>query len=533
MGDLPLTFGLWIAAIAPLLFILVLLVGLQWKAGEAGGAGFFLTAAIALLLFEIGFEPLTAAIGKGIWDAVFILYVVWPALLLYHFTRGAGAFEVFRQGAQRYTKSNLMLVLAFGWVFASFLQGIAGFGAPIAIVAPLLVGIGVRPKMAVIVPLIGHAWANLFGTLAVAWLVVGRVVDLQDPSGTALQAAALLIIPNILAGLAISWLYGRGKALVHALPVVLVIGVVHAGGQLVLAPINPVLANFVPVTLALGVIYGLARIKRYSEDDGIDSSIMESTEAKEDEESDQMSLLKAITPYVVLIVLAVSVLTVPAVNDTLEQYEIGFAFPEVTTGQGVTQEAEEMYGEFPVLTHPGTFLLVAAIFAIVFYRSIGRLDTDGIRESLKGTVSDGVPASIAIVAFLALSQIMEHAGMTPLLAAGVAAVSPPLVYAFFANMIGMIGSFMTSSNTASNILFAPFQQETAAAAGLPETAIVAAQSAGAATGNAIAPANVVLGTTTARAQGQEGAVLRYTLVWAGAVAIFMGVATVVFVVLTG
>lgn len=531
MGDLPLTIWMWIAAIAPLLFILVLLVGLQWKAGEAGGAGFFVTAGIALLLFDIGFEPLAAAVGKGIWDAVFILYVVWPALLLYHFTRGAGAFEVFRSGAQRYTKSNLMLLLAFGWVFASFLQGIAGFGAPIAIVAPLLVGIGVKPKMAVVVPLIGHGWANLFGTLAVAWLVVGRVIDLQEPSAAAFQAAALLIIPNILAGLTIAWLYGRGKAVVHALPVILAIGVVHSGGQLLLAPINPVLANFVPVTIALGVIYALARMERFSKDDGIDSSIMDSADAEEIDESDQMSLLKAIAPYVALILLAVTVLTIPPLNDALEQFEVGFAFPQVTTGQGVTQEAEEMYGEFSVLTHPGTFLLVAAIFAIFFYRAIGRLDTQGIREALTGTVSDGVPASIAIVAFLALSQVMEHAGMTPLLAAGVAAISPPLAYAFFSNAIGMTGSFMTSSNTASNILFAPFQQETAVAAELSETTIVAAQSAGAATGNAIAPANVVLGTTTARAQGQEGAVLRYTLVWAGIVSLLMGVATVAILLL--
>lgn len=111
--------------------------------------------------------------------------MVWPALLLYQVTKHAGAFEAIRLGIQEHSRNRLFLVLAFGWVFASFLQGIAGFGAPIAIVAPLLIGLGVRPIMAVVIPLIGHAWANMFGTLAVSWHATRLVVDLQDAPLTA------------------------------------------------------------------------------------------------------------------------------------------------------------------------------------------------------------------------------------------------------------------------------------------------------------------------------------------------------------
>lgn len=92
---------------------------------------------------------------------------MWPALLLYRVGDRAGAFVALREGIERFSRNELFLVLAFGWVFASFLQGIAGFGVPIAVVTPLLLALGVRPIYAVLIPLIGHAWANMFGTLAV------------------------------------------------------------------------------------------------------------------------------------------------------------------------------------------------------------------------------------------------------------------------------------------------------------------------------------------------------------------------------
>ena len=100
---------------------------------------------------------------------MFILYVVWPALLLYRVTDQAGGYEALRQGITRFSRNELFLVVALGWVFSSFLQGIAGFGTPIAVVAPLLVAFGVRPVYAVVIPLIGHLWAKFFGTLGVSW----------------------------------------------------------------------------------------------------------------------------------------------------------------------------------------------------------------------------------------------------------------------------------------------------------------------------------------------------------------------------
>ncbi|RJQ53592.1 MAG: L-lactate permease [Actinobacteria bacterium] len=529
-GDIPITLTYWLLALIPLAFILVLLVWLRWTAAQAGALGFFVAAVIAWLVFRSGFQVISIATAKGIWDAIFILYVVWPALLLYEVTQKAGAFEVFRIGAERYTRSRLILVLAFGWVFASFLQGIAGFGAPIAIVAPLLVGIGVNPVMAVVIPLIGHAWANLFGTLAVAWLALTRVVDLSNPSATAFTTAVLLWIPNLLAGFTIAWLYARMKGLIRAIPAVLVISLVQGGGQLFLSRINPILANFIPVTIALGAVLGLERLPLYHQSEPLESPIFADKEAAEEagtKEKQEMPLNLALSPYYILIVITLAGLVVPPVNEVLSRIEIGFSYPAVSTGFGVTRAAEESYGGFAVFAHPGTFLLLAAIAGYFIFKARGMYEAEAERDILKGMGDNAIPASIAILGFLALSQIMDHAGMTATLALGIAAVSPAIVYAFFANFIGVLGAFMTSSNTASNILFSPLQQQTALATALRESSILAAQGAGGAIGNSISPANVVLGTGTAKIVGQEGEVLRYTLVWALLAAALVGIAGVI------
>jgi lactate permease len=142
-------------------------------------------------------------------------------------------------------------------------------------------------------------------------------------------------------------------------------------------------------------------------------------------------------------------------------------------------------------------------------------------------VDDAVPASIAIIAFLVMSVVMGHSGQIEVLALGIAEVAPPVAFLFASNWIGVLGAFMTSSNTASNILFAPLQQTVAGAQGLSEATIIAAQSTGGAVGNAIAPANVALGTGTVGAVGKEGDVLRRAIPWALGVAVVTGALTIV------
>ncbi len=543
-GGVPVDLGLWLLALVPIVVLLVLLVAFRWKAPEAGPIGMFAAGLIAYLAYQAPWETLAVAGAKGVWDALFILYVVWPALLLYRVTDRAGAFQALRQGIERFSSNQLFLVMAFGWVFASFLQGIAGFGTPIAVVAPLLIAIGVRPLYAVAIPLIGHAWANMFGTLAVGWLATISVVELADLTETAFQTAILLWVPNILAGLTIAWLFGRMTAVKIALPMIAVITLIHGGGQLVLTLWNPVLSNFLAATAAMVVLYPLSRWSRYSEraeeieerplmrEQGEGDDIEGEGEGAEEAEP-AMGLGMAFLPYGILTAATVIGLVIGPVERFLEQFEVGLSFPAVDTALGVAQEAAEPYSPFAPLTHPGTFLLIAALVAWLVYRSQGYYKAwgeshEGEKSIWQGLVGDAIPASVAVVAFLVMSTVMDHSGQTEALALGIAEVAPPPMFAFASNWIGVLGAFMTSSNTASNILFAPLQQQTVAALeGLSEATIIGAQSTGGAIGNAIAPANVVLGTGTAGIIGREGEVLRKTLPWAAGVAVLTGALTIV------
>ncbi len=537
--QLPVDLLSWALSLMPIIVLLVLLVLLRWTAPQAGPIGMFTAAAIAYFAFATPWETIAVASAKGIWDAVFILYVVWPALLLYHVTDQAGGYDALRQGIARFSRNELFVVIALGWVFSSFLQAIAGFGTPIAIVAPLLVAFGVRPVYAVVIPLIAHLWAKFFGTLGVSWFATLQVVDLADPTRAAFQAGLLLIIPCLLGGFTVVWMYGRWPAIRHAWPLVLIIAALQGGGQAAFTLVSPVLCTFAGAGAALIALYPLSRWRRYAEPaKGIDDrpAMRETRSDDAKEQPAPMGFAMSFLPYVVLSIAALSILTIPPINSALGAFSIGLPFPAVTTGFEFSTEASEPYSPFSPLTHPGTFLLITAMVTWVVYQRRGyyRAAPEGDAKSiLPGLVESAVPASVPVIAFLAMAQLMAHSGQNEVLALGIAAVAPAYAFAFLSNGIGALGAFITSSSTSSNVLFSDLQHTVGQLKDLPEAAIIAAQSTGGSIGNGIAPANVVLGASTAGIAGQEGAILRKTLPWTLMAVVITGIATVMLVMLTG
>jgi lactate permease len=528
----------WILAILPVVALLVFLVPLRWRAPEAAPVAMFTAAVVAVLAFRTPLETLAVAGAKGVWDAVFILYVMWPALLLYQITKQAGAYDALRQGISRFSRNDLFIIMALAWVFASFLQGIAGFGAPVVVVVPLLITVGVKPTYAVAMGVLAHAWARFFGTLGVGWLALLRVAEVEDIVRTAFESALLILIPTYLAGLLIVWVYGRWAAVRHAWPLVLILGTILGLGQLLAALFSPELSTFLAGAAALLALYPLSRWKRFGEPvEGIAvrPAMAETRLDRKAEAAPVMSLTMSFVPYVVLTAVTLGVLLIPPLNDALRQVQFGLPFPAVDTGFGVHNAAVARYAPVSVLTHPGMMLLITAAIVWLVYNAGGyyrawsaRHGTERLWSSL---LTDAVPASIPVIAFLVTSRILDHSGQVLTLAYGIAAVSPPLVYAGVASMIGALGAFMTSSSTASCVLFGGVQSSVAQLHGMPQTTIVAAQAAGSAYGNAIAPANIVLGTSIAGVKGQEGAVLRITLPWTALVAVLTGAATILLVVL--
>jgi lactate permease len=527
----------WTLAALPIVALLVFLVPLRWRAPEAGPVAMFVAAIVALLAFKTPWSTLAVAGAKGVWDAIFILYVIWPALLLYQVTKQAGAYDALRLGIAKFSRNELFIILALSWVFASFLQGIAGFGAPVAVVVPLLIAMGVRPIHAVAMGVTAHAWARFFGTLGVGWLATLQVASLEDVVRAAYEASLLLLIPTYLGGLFVVWLYGRWPAVRHAWPLVLILGSVLGIGQLLAAFISPELSTFLAAAVALLALYPLSRWRRFGEPvQGIPDrpAMMDRPPDKQgDEEVPVMSLTMSFLPYAILTAVTLGALLIPSINAALRQVQLGLPFPAVDTGFGIHNDATARYAPIALLTHPGMMLLVTAAVVWAIYNAGGYYRAWAQRHQPESIWSalliDAVPASVPVIAFLVTSRILDHSGQSLTLAYGIAAVSPPLVYAGIASVIGALGAFMTSSSTASNVLFGGVQSSVAQLHGLSRETIIAAQAGGSAYGNAIAPANVVLGTSVAGVKGQEGSVLRQTMPWTVLVAVLTGLATIVLI----
>ncbi|MEP6558684.1 MAG: L-lactate permease, partial [Burkholderiales bacterium] len=255
----------WGLAFLPLAVLLLLMLGANWGAAEAGPLAWIAAMLVAFFYFDaplsvIGFEN-----AKGIWSALTVLYVVWASILVYEVSHEGQAFEPLRRGITRLLPDPLLQVLAFGWAFALFLQGVTGFGVPIAVCAPLLVGIGVRPLYAVALPLIGHAWNNTFGTLAVAWFGLKEVtgIDAATAAETALYAASFIWVLNLLGGFLVCWLYDRWNGIRQGLPVVLVMSFLQGGITLGLSQWNDTLNGFIASSVAFASIFALSRMRRY------------------------------------------------------------------------------------------------------------------------------------------------------------------------------------------------------------------------------------------------------------------------------
>ena len=522
---MPVTGGLWIAAVLPMAVLLVLMAVCRWGAIKAAPLGMALAAVMGAVVFRADGQLLLLEGAKGVWSALSVLAVIFPAILLYEISSSAGVFRAFQIGMKKLIPNELLQILMMAWVFPSFLQGISGFGVPVAVGAPLLMGIGVTPLWAVILPPIGHSWGNTYGTLAIAWEALVSSTDLTaDPAlyvWTAVWATGFIWLWNLACGFLICFFYGGRRALKKGWPAVLLISALQGGGQTLVAQLNASLACFLPCCFALAAALLLGRTKRYRTPWSVpDSKIMRRKEPEAGEEA-VMSLHQAFFPSYVMTVIALCVLLIPPLKSFLSQWQISFSFPETVTGYGYVNAAVAAYSPITPLTHAGLFLLIAAAAGFVYYRRKGFLKRARL-GIWRRTWRKAVPSGAAITCFIVLSRLMSGTGQTDVLAKGIAGVLGG-TYVLLVPMVGMLGSFITSSNMSSNVLFASFQMTTAALLGVSQAAFLGAQTAGGAIGSILCPGNIVLGTTTAGVLGQEGLVLRKLLPIAVAAAAVLGV----------
>jgi lactate permease len=243
----------------------------------------------------------------------------------------------------------------------------------------------------------------------------------------------------------------------------------------------------------------------------------------------KMGLWWALSAYLILIAIVSSGVMLPSVKAFLGQVKLTVTFPEIVSLKGwVTQAGEGK--AINLFGHGGALLLYSSIVSYLVYRSKGFYKPQALKAILQKTVQSGVPTSLGIVSMVCFAMIMDHCQMIYILAEGISSVFGSL-YPLISPWIGLLGAFMTGSNTNSNVVFGVLQQETAQLSGLSAALILAAQTTGGALGSMIAPAKILVGCSTVGLSGKEGpvlrATLRYGLVSAGIIGIISMLASLI------
>ena len=506
----------FILAITPIALILFLMVGLRWGAARGAGAGYLAALIIAILYFGAGPELLAYAHTRAFLLSIDVLMIIWAAFLLYRVADEAGAIRTIGQALPHLTNDRGMQALIVGWVFATFLQGVGGFGVPVAVIAPIMVGLGFPPLAAVVIPSIGHGAAVTFGSLGSSFQALMAATGLP---GEELVAASAFFLG--VAGLFVGWMVAHsagGWAAVRRLFwAVLVLGTVMSVVQFLVAVsgfwnIGAFVAGIV------GLLVGFLLVRRFR------------SQVQENGRLDMRALLVAISGYLVVIVFILMVQLIPALSDFLGRVVIQVEFPEVSTSLGYVTPAGAGR-KIPPFRHTGMVLVYAVIVAYLIYRRAGLYQPGAVRRILSGTVQKVLSSTVSILSMVTMAVVMENSGMTDTLARGLAEGMGPL-FSFFAPWIGALGAFMTGSNTNSNVVFGALQLRTAQLLGYSAAIILAGQTAGAALASVMAPTKVVVGASTAGMAGKEGDVMRRLIVYAGLLVLLISILTVLGVWLT-
>jgi len=507
----------FILALIPIILILVLMVGLRWGAARAGGAGYLAALSIALLFFGAGPELLAYAHMKALLLIVDVLLIIWAAFLLYRVADEAGAIRTISLALPYLTSDTGMQALIIGWIFASFLQGVGGFGVPVAVIAPILVGLGFTPLAAVVIPSLGHGWAVTFGSMGSSFnallAATGQPEELLVP-----PAAIFLGVACLAVGIEVAHAAGGWGAVRRLLIPIIMIASVMAVVQFMVANAGPWnLGAFTAGLAGLIVGFPLAYRNRNREANG--------------SPLDTHKLLIAVSGYALLIVITLIVQLIPTVKDFLNQVVVQVNFPEVSTSLGYVTEAGPGR-KLSVFGHTGVVLFYSSLLAYFVYRWAGLYEPGAAGRIVGGTIQRVMSSSVSIASMVGMAVIMEHVGMTEALARGLAE-GVGRFFPLVAPWIGALGAFMTGSNTNSNVVFGALQLRTAELLGFSIAIILGAQTAGAALASVMAPTKVVVGASTAGMAGKEGDVMRKLVVYAVLLVFLVSLMAFIGIWLTG
>ncbi|WP_242269499.1 L-lactate permease [Bacillus cereus group sp. BfR-BA-01408] len=530
--------NIWISAavaLIPIIFFFLALAVFRMKGYVAGFITVVLTILVALFAYKMPFTMAMAATGYG------FLYGLWPiawiiimSVFLYKISVKTGQFDVIRASVLSITNDHRLLVILIGFSFGAFLEGAAGFGAPVAITAALLAGLGLNPLYAAGLCLIANTAPVAFGAMGIPITVAGQVTGI-DPHKIGQMAGHQLPFLSLFVPFFIVFLMDGVKGIRQTWPALLVAGSSFAITQFITATfLGPELPD---ITSALVSLVSLALFLKVWQPKEIYQSGQANREVAATTAASMPKLtlgkvVKAWSPFIVLTVMVViwsqsffKALFAPggALESLVFKFEIPGLHNLVMKAEPIVNKATpyEAILKFDVLSATGTAILIACLISML----ILKMSVKDAVVTFKETLSELKMPILSIGFVLGFAFIANYSGLSSTLALALAGTGG--LFPFFSPFLGWIGVFLTGSDTSANALFSNLQAITAQQVGVSEVLLVAANTTGGVTGKMISPQSIAIACAAVGLAGKESDLFRFTVKHSLFFVIIVGIMTYV------
>ncbi|ACV10518.1 L-lactate permease [Halorhabdus utahensis DSM 12940] len=540
-----------LAASLPIAVAFVLLAGLRWSAARSMTVGWVIAAALGLGVWGMEGTWFAAAALKGVLEAVDIILIVFGAILLMNYLEVGGAISTIRWFFRRVENDRRVQLLLIGLGFETIIEGVAGFGTPGALAAPLFIGLGFPPLAAAVFGLFFNAPNPQFGaagtpinagveTLSSTLSGTIGVAEFKSivSAWTGVMTGLTFVFWGLLGVFLLIYWFGddeertvRGAARSSApmVPFALVLGVITGLVQWAVAwfigySLPDIAAGF--VVIGLGIVMAqydvLVPEKTWTfpdrgrwSDTWLGGLSLDSI--SDDEPTKEMPVWLAWTPYL-LVAGFLLVTRWPGLGIEGQLQAVTFEIGNLL--------GTELGWDIEYLYLPGTmpFMPIAIGTGLLY-----RLDVEGTVEAWRESVRQVAPAALTLVVVVSLTQVMQESATNPENIAGMMQVLSEVLASaaggalpMVVPWIGALGTFVTGSNTVSDILFNSLQYNAAENVGLSRGMIVAIQNVGGGVGNMISVQNIAAICGVVGIAGREGDILRKVAVPTVIFALFVG-----------
>ncbi|MBQ3543015.1 MAG: L-lactate permease [Oscillospiraceae bacterium] len=519
-------------AFIPIVFCVVVMAVFNWPAKIAMPISWLITAILGFFAWNMELLTLAAYSVSGLFSSIEVLIIIFGAILVMNTLKMSGGMVAINNGFRSISPDARVQAVIIGFLFVSFIEAAAGFGTPAALAAPLMISLGFPPVAAVVVALICDSACVAFGAIgtpvqqAIACLGGAEALDAayigQMSLWTAIPHAVVMIILPFIAIAVMCKFFSKEKSIkpaLQALPFCLFAGASFAIPYVL---VNIFVGHEFPslfgALIALVITVLAAKIKFLTPKNvwhfGPESEWEDSWKASHPPappKEAKMSLVKAWIPYILIALLLVAT-RIPALgikgllNDAKSIFVIksGNLF-------GVENTAFTLKWAYV----PGTVFILVALITVALHKMKG----SDVGAAWVASFKQVSGAAVALVFGLAMVQILRFSGsndvtateemksMIYYMAEALSKVGKEL-YIVISPVIGILGSFISGSNTVAVTLFANLQEQAATNLGLNTAIIVAANTIGGSIGNMICVNNVVAACATAGTAGREGKIIR-------------------------